>query len=350
MSIKGSPLLVRSRRVCGTHRPDAAGVSRWHHPARRSARIVLDDEMLLDIRVDVCAGRGAEDAAGHGIGIQAEPGRDSPVLQHLLEPREVCILATARMHTDDLPDLRLVRRDVYLAPIDRDVPVGDELARLRSRVGEAETEDYVVQPHLEDAQEILTGRSRAPLSLLEVPTELAFEDAVDEARLLLLPELEAVFGHLAAALGVLARWIRLAAGINRTLGGETALSLEEELDPLAPADLANRTGIACHRDLLDPPTLGRPAPIVRDRGDIGDRVDQQPCRLKRPDRRLAAGARSLDIDIDLTHAVIHRLASRILRRDACRVGSALARALEAARARAAPGDHGAGGIGDRDDR
>src|SRR5205814_4105835 len=91
----------------------------------------------------------------------------------------------------------------------------------------------------------------------------------------------------------------LAGGVGAPLHGalfrETARALEEELRPLAAAQLAGGTRVARHRS--DPPLLGRPAAVVRDRRDVADRPDLQPRSGERLDRRLATRARSLDPDV-----------------------------------------------------
>src|SRR5207253_2154047 len=71
---------------------------------------------------------------------------------------------------------------------------------------------------------------------------------------------------------------------------------------------------------------------------------------ERADRRLAAGARALDEDLDLLQAVLHALARRGVRRDLRGERRRLARALEARGAGRLPDDHVALGIGERDDR
>src|SRR6185369_12251025 len=85
-------------------------------------------------------------------------------------------------------------------------------------------------------------------------------------------------------------------------------------------------------------------------GHVGDRGHFEAGGLERADRLLAARARSLDVDLDLAHPVLHRPTGGTLGRERRRVGRALARALEAGDAGRAPADHGAGRIGDRDDR
>src|SRR6266576_4451150 len=100
---------------------------------------------------------------------------------------------------------------------------------------------------------------------------------------------------------------------------------------------------------LDSAPLGRAAAVVRDGGDVGDGGDLEAGRLQRTDRLLAAGARTLHIDLDLAHAVLHRTLGRAVGRQGRRVGRALAGALETGDAGGAPADDRAVEVGDRDD-
>src|SRR6266852_6293910 len=63
----------------------------------------------------------------------------------------------------------------------------------------------------------------------------------------------------------------------------------------------------------DPSPLRRTAAIVRNGGHVLNRTDLKAGRLQRPDRGLPAGARPLDEDVDLAHAVLHGTARRGLR-------------------------------------
>src|SRR4029079_6118328 len=96
--------------------------------------------------------------------------------------------------------------------------------------------------------------------------------------------------------------------------------------------------------------LGGAAAVVRDGGDVGDRGDLEAGRLERTDRLLAAGARTLHVDLDLAHAVLHRPLGGAVGRERGRVRRALAGALEPGHAGRAPADQGAVEVGDRDDR
>src|SRR6187399_3760441 len=98
---------------------------------------------------------------------------------------------------------------------------------------------------------------------------------------------------------------------------------------------------------LDAASLGRAATVVRDWGDVGDGADLEAGGLEGADRLLAAGARTLHVDLDLAHAVLHRTLGRAVSRERRRVGRALAGALETGDAGRAPADDRAVEVGDR---
>src|SRR5260221_10169630 len=101
---------------------------------------------------------------------------------------------------------------------------------------------------------------------------------------------------------------------------------------------------------LDATPLGRAAAVMRDGGDISDGADLEAGSLQRPDRLLAPGAGALDVDLDLTHAVLHGPLGGPFSGQRGRVRRALARPLETGHAGRAPADDRAIEVGDRDDR
>src|SRR5213594_687544 len=141
---------------------------------------------------------------------------------------------------------------------------------------------------------------------------------------------------------------RIGAPLHRALLGQTAGALEEQLGPLAPAQLARRSRVAGHRS--DPPFLGRPAPIVRNRRHVADRADLQACGGERLDRGFAPRAGALHAYVHAPDAQVHRLPRRLLRRHGARERGRLLRALEPGLARGSPGEGVPLHVRDRDKR
>src|SRR5256712_392962 len=308
------------------------------------ARIKLDDQLLLDGLVNVVASGLREPLGGNLLLVQAEPRRDRALLagvEGILDPVDVLALFLDRDH---IADANGVRGDVDETAVDGDVSVGDELPGVSPRGGKADPVDDVVQPRLQQAEQVEAGDAGHLGGSVEVEPELALEQEVDPARALLGPQLDPVVGHLAAAdLGVHAG--RHRATVEGALR-EALLPLEEKLDALAAAVPADRAFVAGH---LAAPPLGGPAAVVRDGRDVRDRRDLETRRLQGTDGGLAAGSRALDEDLDLLEAVLHGAAGRRFGGDLGGKGRALARPLEALAAGAAPGEHVALGIGQRHD-
>jgi hypothetical protein len=122
--------------------------------------------------------------------------------------------------------------------------VAHHLACLGSRHREAHAVDDVVEAKLQHSQQVLAGHARRRTGRLEVALELALEDAVDAADLLLLAKLHAVVANLAAADAVLPG--RRLAALERALLGIAARALEEELGALPAAQPADRIGVTGH--------------------------------------------------------------------------------------------------------
>ena len=129
-------------------------------------------------------------------------------------------------------------------PLTAKWPWVDELAGLGPRGREAEPVDDVVEPHLERSEQGLAGHAGPVLGIDEVVAELALEDAVDAADLLLLAKLEAVLADLAAADAVLAG--RRRPPLEGALLGVAAGALQEELGALPAAEAADGFGVTGH--------------------------------------------------------------------------------------------------------
>lgn len=87
------------------------------------------------------------------------------------------------------------------------MPVGDELPRLASCCRKPHPIDKVVEPRLQQEQEVFAVLALHLSGLDEEFFELLFRHAVEMADFLFLLQLHSVFGKLSAALPVLARSI-----------------------------------------------------------------------------------------------------------------------------------------------
>src|SRR5688500_14765689 len=226
-------------------RPPAGARSARRADESRLAAVELDDQLLLDGQLDVLAAGHAEHLARHVLGPQLEPIGDAAPARALDGGADEVVLAAPLLDDDGLALAGPVGGGGDLAPVDGDVAVAHQLARLGPRRGEAEAVDHVVEPALEQNEQVDAGDPLAPLRLVEVLAELLLEDPVDALDLLLLAQLGAVVEAAAAApLPVLAGWVT--APLDGALLLEAALPLEEELHALAAAEPADRTGVACH--------------------------------------------------------------------------------------------------------
>src|ERR1044072_8069210 len=225
-----------------------------HGCARRRGRfallaVKLDDELLVDGAIHVVADGQRHDACAHlGAVGRHDPVRTATATGGLPGALDVGVLAARLLNGDGVAGLDLKRRNIDLAPVDLDMPVVDELARLAPRGGEARAVDRVVEPALKQAQKILARDALHARRALEVVAELPFEDEVDTLDLLLLTQLKAVaLQRLAAAhrVAVLPRRLR-AALLNRARRLETAVALQKQLRAFAAAQTAHRTTIPSH--------------------------------------------------------------------------------------------------------
>src|SRR5215204_7829360 len=154
--------------------------------------VELDDELLFDGRVDLVAPRRVQEAAREVVVVRLEPGRNGHhVLDGVLDGLQVPALLPDR---DNVAGLEYGRRDVVLAAVELEVPVHDELARLRAAGGEAKAVDDVVHPQLHEPEEVLARDALHPRGTVIRPPELLLGDAVVPAGLLLLHEPPAELG------------------------------------------------------------------------------------------------------------------------------------------------------------
>jgi hypothetical protein len=137
--------------------------------------------------------------------------------------------------------------DGHEAAVDQHVAARHELAGLCPRRREPEPVDDVVEPALEAGEELVAHPLLAlARRLAHVAPELALADAVVALRPLLLAQLQRVDRRpRLAALAVLAGRGG-AAALDAGLAQQHPLTLEVQLDALAPGELLDRSGVASH--------------------------------------------------------------------------------------------------------
>src|SRR4051795_12026308 len=116
----------------------------WCAPERRRyaapgwclLAVELDDELLLDRRVDDLPGREGVHEDSHPVGDDLDPGRDGTLPGLGARDDERRHLERALAHLDDVAVAHPERRDVALAAIDLDVAVPHQLASHVAALGE----------------------------------------------------------------------------------------------------------------------------------------------------------------------------------------------------------------------
>src|SRR5215210_6958435 len=288
--------------------------------------VEFDDELLFDGRVDLVAPRRVQEPAREVVVVGLQPGWNGHhVLHGVLDGLEVPALLP---DIDDVARLEYGRRDVVLAAVELEVPVHDELARLRAAGGEAKAVDDVVHPQLHEPEKVLARDALHPGGPVVGPPELLLGDPVVPAGLLLLHEPQAELG--------------LAMPATSVLSGRVGLLLQRVLPhgrehyPGPPVSPAPRSCVTRHR--LPPAPLGRPAPVVRLARDVlyGEHLDAHG--LEGAGGHVPTRAVALDLDVRTPHALIHGLIRDALGRHLGRERRALAAPLEPERPRRFPGD------------
>src|SRR4051794_39803042 len=207
-------------------------------------RVELDDELLAHGHVDV--GAQWQVANGHLLAAVAgvHPGRDLAIerVDVLADGDHVLALVRQRDH---VAPADLVARDRHPAAVDLDVAMAHELAGLGSARAPAGAEGDVVQPGLEEAQQVLAGHALLAVGLGIEVGELLLEQAVDAAGLLLLAQLGQVLRTLLAARPAVITG-RVGPPLDRALHGVALGALQVQLHALPAAELAYRSRVTSH--------------------------------------------------------------------------------------------------------
>src|SRR5215207_342487 len=205
-----------------------------------SLAVELDDQLLAHGGVDVLTQRVLADLDRQALVLGVEPRRWRAG-QHVTVPLDDDHLPGLAPQRDDVALADPVAGDVDAPAVDVDVAVPDELPGLRAGRRPAGAVDDVVETPLEELQHDLAGHALAARRLLVEVAELPLVEAVGEAGLLLLLQLEQVLGGVAAAAAaVLAR--RVGPTLERTVlaGGTPDVGAE------AAGDSGFGTGVTGH--------------------------------------------------------------------------------------------------------
>src|ERR1039458_4267513 len=207
-------------------------------------RVVLDDELFLDLGVDLSPGRQGVDQDAHLVRDDFHPGGRRPLTGFGAGHHHRGHLHRSWLDLDDVVLGHPVGRNVHLLAVDHEVAVADQLAGHVPALGKAGPVHDVVQAALQDLEQVLAGHAPLACGFLVVAVELPLEDAVNPAGLLLLPDLEQVLALLGPVAPVLTR--RIGPDLDRALRRVTLGALQEELHLLAAAKLAVRACVSSH--------------------------------------------------------------------------------------------------------
>ncbi len=206
--------------------------------------VQLDDEVLLDGKVDILFKGNSNDLRAEGIRIVLKPlgslaeGVGLDIVLYLIE-------ALARiLERYRHAGFNEERGDIDLAAVNGEMAVKDKLSCLGSGHSKAQSVNDVVKSAFEDGEKVLTGLALSLGGQLEIASELALEKAVISFCLLLFSELRAILRGLAAALAMLAGSVSTA--LKRALFGKASVALQKKLLILSAAKTANGVGISCH--------------------------------------------------------------------------------------------------------
>src|SRR4051794_32630453 len=140
----------------------------WRGPRWGLLGVELDDELLLDRRVDDLPLREGVHEDAHLRGDDLHPRRCGARTGELPRDDVGRQLADLLADLDDVVRADPVGRDVHLVAVDEHVPVADGLTGRIPGLGEPGAVDDVVQPRLEDAQQLVTGLAGAAVRLVVV--------------------------------------------------------------------------------------------------------------------------------------------------------------------------------------
>src|SRR5271165_1053702 len=161
----------------------------------RRRQIVLDlpgiklyNQLLIHNRRNLFTGRNP-----HNFTLELILLRDQPIWHRLnLSKLKVASDQTPRTRfifdSDSISRFQIVRSDVHLSVVHRDVSVIYQLASCVARIRESKSINYIIEPGLQHLQQGFTGDAAFSQSRLKITAELTFEQAILMAQFLLLGE------------------------------------------------------------------------------------------------------------------------------------------------------------------
>src|SRR3954466_15162536 len=133
-----------------------AGNGPWRYRTTRGAnvllRVVLDDQLFLDGRVDLRPLRPLVHQDPQVRAHDLQPGRDRPVTEGRLGHLEGQRRHRLRLHVDDVELRYLEARDVHLVTVQNEGPVAHQLARLAPGASQTRAVHDVVEARLQQLQ------------------------------------------------------------------------------------------------------------------------------------------------------------------------------------------------------
>ena len=223
--------------------------------------IQLHDELFLDRQWDVLTGRPSDHASHSVFLIQGEPFqefRTSPGLEALFHPSQTSRFGS---YGHLVPNRHHEAGHIDCVSIHFHVTMANELACSSTTGRKSHPEDDVVQPRFKGNHQVIAGDPGLNGCFFEEIPELLLSKALNPLNLLLLPELHRVVRLLpASGLGRAMLPRRISPPLNRTLLGVAFGALKKELLALSPAELANRSVVACHPVARSSLVSGRPFP------------------------------------------------------------------------------------------
>src|ERR1700733_10744729 len=137
--------------------------------------VKFNDQLFIDRQLNIFALGQGQYSRLVSVPVNFEPVGQRAVagkfFGHFQHGELLAVLANGNF----LARTHLIRRNVDLAIVDRDVSVGHQLPRLPPRLRKAQAIHHIVQTPLQLLQEQFAGHTPGARSLLEVVAELAFQ-------------------------------------------------------------------------------------------------------------------------------------------------------------------------------